>query len=55
MGDTLMLDTGPNDQVRLKAGAVELSTGRVGRVGPSLAVRVERPLTTAVAKPRFVK
>jgi flagellar motor switch protein FliM len=31
----------------LKCGAVELSQGRVGRMGHSLAVRVERPISQA--------
>lgn len=47
VGDTLMLDSGPNAPVTLKCGAVELSQGRVGRMGHSLAVRVEQPLSPA--------
>jgi len=47
VGDTLMLDAQPDAQVKLKCGAVDLSTGRVGRMGHSLAVRVERPITPA--------
>ena len=47
VGDTLMLDAAPDSPVMLKCGAVELSQGRVGRMGHSLAVRVERPITPA--------
>ncbi len=47
VGDTLMLDAAPDSQVMLKCGSVELSQGRVGRMGQSLAVRVERPIAPA--------
>ena len=48
VGDTLMLDATPETPVRLKCGAVELSGGRVGRMGHSLAVRVERGISPAM-------
>ena len=44
VGDTLMLEAGPDGAVRLKCGQVELSEGKVGRLGHNIAVRVERPL-----------
>jgi len=47
VGDTLMLDAGPESPVTLKCGLVDLSSGRVGRMGHSLAVRVERPISPA--------
>jgi flagellar motor switch protein FliM len=47
VGDTLMLDAAPDAPVMLKCGAVEISDGRVGRMGHSLAVRVERPIAPA--------
>jgi flagellar motor switch protein FliM len=47
VGDTLMLDTPPDAPVLLKCGDVEISDGRVGRMGHSLAVRVERPIAPA--------
>ncbi len=47
VGDTLMLDKPPDSPVMLKCGAVELSHGRVGRMGHALAVRVERPIAPA--------
>jgi len=50
VGDTLMLDNGPDASVALKCGAVSLTQGRVGRMGASLAVRVERPIEEATQK-----
>lgn len=47
VGDTLMLDAPPDAPVMLKCGAVELSEGKVGRMGHSLAVRVDRPIALA--------
>ncbi|MBX3510806.1 MAG: flagellar motor switch protein FliM [Hyphomonadaceae bacterium] len=44
VGDTLMLDAAPDAPVTLKCGLVELTEGRVGRMGQSLAVRIEQPL-----------
>ncbi len=48
VGDTLMLDAPPDSPVTLKCGAVNLSDGRVGRMGHALAVRVERPIAPAL-------
>jgi flagellar motor switch protein FliM len=48
VGDTLMLDAAPDAPVLLKCGAVELSHGRVGRMGHNLAVRVEKAITPAM-------
>ena len=47
VGDTLMLDALPDTPVKLRCGAMDLSVGRVGRRGHSLAVRVERPIAPA--------
>ncbi|GAN00249.1 flagellar motor switch protein FliM [alpha proteobacterium U9-1i] len=47
VGDTLMLDAVVDGPVILKSGALELSEGRVGRIGHALAVRVERPIAVA--------
>jgi flagellar motor switch protein FliM len=47
VGDTLMLDATPDATVSLKCGAVELCQGRVGRMGHSLAVRVEQALAAS--------
>lgn len=48
VGDTLMLDAAPDAPVMLKCGAVELSQGKVGRMGQSLAVRVDRAISPAM-------
>ncbi len=48
VGDTLMLDAAPDAPVLLKCGAVELSQGKVGRMGQSLAVRVDRAISPAM-------
>jgi flagellar motor switch protein FliM len=50
VGDTLMLDNGPESAVSLKCGAVSLTQGRVGRMGASLAVRVENPISQSIQK-----
>jgi flagellar motor switch protein FliM len=47
VGDTMMLDAAPDSPVMLKCGAVELSRGNVGRMGHSLAVRVDTPIAPA--------
>jgi flagellar motor switch protein FliM len=47
VGDTLMLDAAPNAEITLKCGAVELTEGRVGRLGQALAVRIEKPIKLA--------
>jgi flagellar motor switch protein FliM len=47
VGDTLLLDAQPDAPVTLKCGAVDLSQGRVGRMGHNLAVRIEKPLAPA--------
>ncbi len=45
VGDTLMLDAGTDATLKLKCGAVELSEGKAGRIGHSVALRVERPIS----------
>ncbi|MEZ6023466.1 MAG: flagellar motor switch protein FliM [Hyphomonadaceae bacterium] len=47
VGDTLMLDAAPDSEVAIKCGAVELTKGKMGRMGHALAVRVEKPITHA--------
>jgi flagellar motor switch protein FliM len=44
VGDTLMLDASPDAPVKLRCGQVDLSTGRLGRMGGWLAVRLERAI-----------
>ncbi|MDX5367294.1 MAG: flagellar motor switch protein FliM, partial [Alphaproteobacteria bacterium] len=41
-GQTLMLNNGPDGMIDLRCGGVRLGTGRMGRVGNHVAVRVEQ-------------
>jgi flagellar motor switch protein FliM len=41
VGQTLMLGAGPDSKVEMRCGGVPLLTGRMGRVGTSVAVRVD--------------
>ena len=47
VGDTLMLNAGPDSLIELKAGTIPLTRGRMGRRNTHIAVRVEAPLTPA--------
>jgi flagellar motor switch protein FliM len=44
VGDTLPLAIKPEAPVRLRCGSMEVSAGRMGRVGENIAVRISRPL-----------
>ena len=44
VGDTVMLNAGPDDAVELRAGSVRLTTGRMGRRNHHIAIRVDNPL-----------
>ncbi|MAL09252.1 MAG: flagellar motor switch protein FliM [Maricaulis sp.] len=50
VGDTIMLDVGPDSTIKLRCGAVPLTKGRMGRLGHSVAVRLDAPLTPAARK-----
>lgn len=41
VGQTMMLGAGPDSKIQLRCGGVPLLTGRMGRVGSSVAVRVD--------------
>src|SRR5436190_143404 len=47
VGDTLMLNAGPDSLIELRAGSIPLTRGRMGRRNTHIAVRVEAPLTPA--------
>ncbi len=49
-GDTLMLNATPDSAIELRAGAVPLTRGRMGRRGAHIAVRVDEPLTPAAKR-----
>jgi flagellar motor switch protein FliM len=47
VGDTLVLNATPESLVELRAGAIALTRGRMGRRNHNIAVRVETPLSAA--------
>ena len=47
VGETLMLNAGPDSLVELRAGAIPLTRARMGRRNQQIAVRVEQPLSPA--------
>ncbi len=49
VGDTLMLNATPDSDVSVRAGNIALTTGKMGRKGQHIAVRVEAPITTDAA------
>lgn len=42
VGETIVLNNGPDDPVLLRCGDISLTTGSIGRVGDNVAVRVAR-------------
>jgi flagellar motor switch protein FliM len=50
IGDTMMLNATPDSLVELRAGAIPLTRGRMGRRNHSIAIRAEAPLTPAAKK-----
>jgi flagellar motor switch protein FliM len=44
VGDTLMLDTGPEDPIEVRCGDIKLTRGTMGRVGDHVAVNVTHGL-----------
>ena len=49
VGDTLMLNATPDSEVSIRAGSIPLTTGRMGRKGQFIAVRVEGPVNPETA------
>ncbi len=50
VGDTLMLDCGPDGGVDLRCGSIQLTHGKMGRIGHNIGVRLEKPLSKAARK-----
>ena len=50
VGQTLMLNAGPDSLVELRCGAIPLTRGRMGRRNHSIAVRDDAPLTPAAKR-----
>ena len=44
VGQTMMLGASPDSKIQLRCGGVPLLTGRMGRVGSSVAVRVDEAI-----------
>ena len=49
VGDTLMLNAAPDSEVSIRAGTIPLTTGKMGRRGQHIAVRVEGPINPDIA------
>jgi flagellar motor switch protein FliM len=49
VGDTLMLNAAPDSDVSIRAGSIPLTTGKMGRRGQHIAVRVEGPISVDAA------
>ncbi|MGN6365467.1 flagellar motor switch protein FliM [Asticcacaulis taihuensis] len=54
VGETLILNANAESPVQIKCGAIPLTTGRMGRKGHSIAVRIDSPLASA-AKRRLMQ
>nr|WP_255568108.1 flagellar motor switch protein FliM [Brevundimonas sp. PAMC22021] len=50
VGDTLMLNATPDSEVSIRAGSIPLTTGRMGRKGQHIAIRVEAPISVEAAQ-----
>ena len=50
VGDTLMLDAGPDGSVELRCGSIQLTHGKMGRIGHNIGVRLDKPLSKAARK-----
>ena len=47
VGQTIMLNAGPDSPIELRCGGVPLLRARMGRMGSSIAVRVEGAIKRA--------
>jgi len=50
VGDTLMLDTGPDGKVELRCDSIPLTQGHMGRIGHNIGIRLDKPLNAAAKK-----
>jgi len=50
VGETIILNTNADSPVLLKCGNIPLTTGRMGRKGHSIAVRVDSPLASSARR-----
>ncbi|MGQ2991824.1 flagellar motor switch protein FliM [Brevundimonas sp.] len=49
VGDTFMLNATPESEVSIRCGAIPVTTGRMGRKGQHIAIRVEAPISIDAA------
>jgi flagellar motor switch protein FliM len=50
VGDTLMLDAGPDGAIELRCGSISLTEGKMGRIGHNIGVRLDKPLSSKARK-----
>ena len=50
VGETIVLNANADSPVQLRCGAIPLTTGRMGRKGHSIAVRVDTPLASSAKR-----
>ena len=49
VGDTLMLNATPDSDISIRCGSIPVTTGKMGRRGQNIAVRVENPINVEAA------
>ena len=49
VGDTLMLNATPDSDISVRCGSIPVTTGKMGRKGQHIAVRVEAPINIDAA------
>jgi flagellar motor switch protein FliM len=49
VGDTMMFNVTPDSDISIRAGTIPLTTGKMGRKGQHIAVRVEAPINIDAA------
>ena len=49
VGDTLMLNATPDSDISVRCGQIPVTTGKMGRRGQHIAVRIEAPISIEVA------
>lgn len=49
VGDTLMLNATPESDISIRCGSIPVTTGKMGRKGQYIAVRVEAPISVEAA------
>lgn len=50
VGQTLMLNVGPDSPIDLRCGDISLASGKMGRVGERISVRVDKGVNTTVQR-----